>query len=452
MNSIKLVMFLAWRNVLRYRKRTIQSFLILFCGAFCVMLIDAYMKGFAASSIERVVSQSGHLDVHAAGYMDSAEAMPMDLVIDDADGVMETMLSAAAAAASPGTEILLSPSALTGCMLSNGEISKPAAVLAAEPYARASSKGHVPAAAQASAKASAQASAPANPMLSDARSAIVAGHYFFDPSERGALLDEKFAGRLGLAVGDSLILLGNDAYGSFSMMETKIIGVVREASLPEGTGCVVDMASFAPVFGLEGKAAAISLWFVSDDAMKPLGSQAEPAAVRAVMAALKGNANLEARPFSAISSSYAAMFEFLDIFLAGMMAIFVLVAGVGMTNAILLSVQDRVRDLGTLRAIALNSRQAGALIYTETLITSLAAALAALGLGMLTIWILQSSGLGIRFEFSEIGANFPDSIRPQLFPMRLLAISAMSALFPLLAAALPARGARKLTIRESLDS
>ena len=144
MNSIKLVMFLAWRNVLRYRKRTIQSFLILFCGAFCVMLIDAYMKGFAASSIERVVSQSGHLDVHAAGYMDSAEAMPMDLVIDDADGVMETMLSAAAAAASPGTEILLSPSALTGCMLSNGEISKPAAVLAAEPYARASSKGHVP--------------------------------------------------------------------------------------------------------------------------------------------------------------------------------------------------------------------------------------------------------------------------------------------------------------------
>jgi len=448
MNSIKLVMFLAWRNVLRYRKRTIQSFLILFCGAFCVMLIDAYMKGFAASSIERVVSQSGHLDVHAAGYMDSAEAMPMDLVIDDADGVMETMLSAAEAAASPGTEIILSPSALTGCMLSNGEISKPAAVLAAEPYARAFAKRPTPA----SALASTPAPAPANPMLSDTGSAIVAGHYFLDPSERGALLDEKFARRLGLTVGDSLILLGNDAYGSFSMMETKIIGVVREASLPEGTGCVVDLTSFASVFGLEGKAAAISLWFVSGDAMKPLGSKAEPAAVRSVMAALKGNANLEARPFSAISSSYAAMFEFLDIFLAGMMAIFVLVAGVGMTNAILLSVQDRVRDLGTLRAIALSSRQSGALIYAETLITSLASALAALGLGMLTIWILQASGLGIRFEFSEIGANFPDSIRPQLFPMRLLAISAMSALFPLLAAAIPARGARKLTIRECLGS
>ena len=284
MNSIKLVLFLAWRNVLRYRKRTIQSFLILFCGAFCIMLIDAYMKGFAASSIERVVSQSGHLDVHAAGYMDSAEAMPMDLVIDDADGIMATMLSAAAAAASPGTKIILSPSVLTGCMLSNGEISKPAAVLAAEPYARVSSKGWAPAPVSATASVSAAALAPApiNPMLSDARSAIVAGHYFLDQTEQGALLDEKFAGRLGLAVGDSLILLGNDAYGSFSMMETKIIGVVREASLPEGTGCVVDLASFAPVFGLEGKAAAISLWFVSGDAMKPLGSEAEPPSESAI--------------------------------------------------------------------------------------------------------------------------------------------------------------------------
>ncbi len=379
-----------------------------------------------------------------------AEAMPMDLVIDDADGVMKTMLSAAAAAVSPGTGIILSPSALTGCMLSNGEISKPAAVLAAEAYARFSSKGWAPAARAATTAVAAPASA--NPMLSDARSAIVAGHYFLDPAEQGALLDQKFAGRLGLTVGDSLILLGNDAYGSFSMMETKIIGVVREASLPEGAGCVVDLASFAPVFGLEGKAAAISLWFVSGDGMKPLGSKAEPAAIRSVMAALKRNANLEVRPFSAISSSYDAMFEFLDIFLAGMMAIFVIVAGVGMTNAILLSVQDRVRDLGTLRAIALSSRQAGALIYAETLVTSLAAALAALGLGMLTIWILQTSGLGIRFEFSDIGANFPDSIRPKLFPMRLLAISAMSAAFPLLAAALPARGARKLTIRECFSA
>jgi ABC-type lipoprotein release transport system permease subunit len=320
----------------------------------------------------------------------------------------------------------------TGCMLSNGEVSKPSAVLAAEPFARSTPGGK----------------AMVNPLLSDARAAIVAGRYFLDADERGILLDEKFARRLDLTAGDSLILLGNDAYGSFSMMEEKIIGVVREASLPGEAGCVVDLAGFAPIFGLEGKTAAISLWFVSEEGADLLGSKAEPGAIQAVIATLDSIPGLEVRPFSVISSSYAALFEFLDIFLAGMMAIFIVVAGVGMTNAILLSVQDRVRDLGTLRAIAITSRQAGFLIYAETLITAVAAALAALGLGMLTIWILQISGLGIRFESSDIGVSLPDAIRPKLFPLRLLAISIMCAVFPLLAAALPARSARRLTIRE----
>ena len=78
MKSIQFIAYLAWRNVVRYRKRTLQSFLILFFGTFCIMLVDSYMKGYSASSIERVVSQSGHLDVHASGYLDSAEAMPLD--------------------------------------------------------------------------------------------------------------------------------------------------------------------------------------------------------------------------------------------------------------------------------------------------------------------------------------------------------------------------------------
>jgi len=82
---------------------------------------------------------------------------------------------------------------------------------------------------------------------------------------------------------------------------------------------------------------------------------------------------LKARPFAEISAGSAAMFDVLDLFLGGMMAVFALVAGVGMARAILLSVQERVKDLGTLRAIALSSRQAGRLIYCETLLTLISA-------------------------------------------------------------------------------
>lgn len=438
MGTIRLILFLAWRNILRYRRRTIQTFLILFCGAFCVMVIDAYMKGFASSSMDRIVGQAGHLDVHAAGYLDSAEATPLDLAIADAEPLMETMLAAASRAASPGVIPLAAASVATGCMLSNGETSVGAGVLAAEPFARTPPAG---------------ASVP-NPQFAGARDAVVSGHFFLNPGERGALLDEKYARKLGLSVGDPLILLGNDAYGSFSMMESTVIGLAREASLPGEAGCVVDLASFAPAFGLDGMATGISLWFASDGGAKLAACDAEADAARAVIAALNAEGGRElppvARAFAEISASYAAMFDFLDVFLAGMMAIFALVACVGMANAILLSVQERVKDLGTLRAIALTSRQAGYLIYAETLMTALAASLCSLGVGALAIAALEAAGFGFGFDLSDVAASLPSAIRPAFLMGRILAISLLSVVFPIAAAVLPAHAARGLTIRESL--
>lgn len=436
MNSMRFILFLAWRNVIRYRKRTLQSFLILFLGSFSVMLVDAYLKGYAAASTERIVSQAGHIDVHAKGYLDSAEALPLDLAIADSDAVMAAILETAEKTARADTLTLVSPSVESFCMLSNGEISRPAPILVTEAWARTCRGGsHIP-----------------NPLLADVSDALTAGHFFRDNAEAGSILDEKYAGKLGLTVGDTVVLLGNDAFGSFSMIESKVIGIARESSLPGEAGCVIDQASFAPVFGLEGMAAAISVWFVSRDTFRILPAKAESGAVSAIMTKLEERDNLEPRRFSAISASYAAMFDFLDIFMAAMMAVFGVVAAVGMTNAILLSVQDRVKDLGTLRAIAITSRQAGALVYAETLITGLAAALCALALGLLTIGWLESSGLGIRFELSDMGAALPASLKPRLFPLRLLCIAGISAVFPILAAALPAHTAQKMTIRQCFSS
>lgn len=435
MKSNSFIFFLAGRNVVKYGKRTIQSFLIVFLAAFCVMLIDAYMKGFAASATDRVLELCGHVDAHAAGYLDSADAMPLDLAIDDVDGLVERLLTAGYVNVSKGTRIIAAPSVLTGCMLSNGDVSRPSIAYAAESWARATDGG----------------GPTVNPLLSSVKDSLVSGR-FFDGAGGGAILDEKYARKLGLSAGNPVILVGNDAEGSFSMLEVTVIGVAREGSLPDGTGCVVSLAELAPAFGLVGKATAVSFWFVDAATGKLRDSRAEAAAVRAMIATDGQNGDVSIRSFAEISASYAAMFEFLDVFLAGMMAIFILVAGVGMTNAILLSVQDRVKDIGTLRAIALTSKQAGLMVYAETFLTSLAAALCAFLAGTLVVWILTKTGFGFTFELSDLGASLPPRITPILVPARLAVIAAASAAFPVLAAILPARSAKRLTIRECLDA
>jgi putative ABC transport system permease protein len=441
MKSLRLIAFLAWRNCVRYRKRMLQSFLVLFCGTLCIMLVDAYLKGYSASAATRVVDVSGNLDVHAAGYLDSADAMPLDLSIESSDEIMRTILMTASSKTSPGIVPILVPSIETGCMLSDGTTSRAAPVIATEAFARAPERSSA-------SENGATASVPINPLLTGAKNAIVSGHFYRDRAESGAILDKKYADRIGISVGSPLILLGNDAFGSFSMLEIPVIGIVREASLPGEAGCLVDIASFAPAFGLEGKATAISLWYVTKDGMKSVGNKAEPQATAAVIETLGSDKRLKVRPFAEISASYTAMFDFLDSFLAGMMAVFAVVASVGMCNAILLSVQDRTKDIGTLRAIAVTSRQAGALIYAETFIVGVTAAFAALAVGCAGIWILAKTGVGIVFELSDMGSALPDMIRPGFYPARIAAIAGISAVFPIIAAALPARAARKLTIRE----
>ncbi len=433
MKPWRLILFLAWRNVLRYRRRTIQSFLILFLGALSVMLIDAFLRGYAANSSERVVSLSGHVDAHADGYLENVDAMPLDLAIPDVGATTETMLSAAANAGSGTYVPIAAPSVTTGCMLSNGDLSRPSLVLATDPFARSAAGGSAP-----------------NPLLDGVPASVLSGSSYGGTVRRGAVLDEKYAKRLGLAPGDPLILLGNDAYGSFSMLETLVIAVVREASLPLEAGCVVDLETFAPTFGLEGRATAVSLWFASPDYSSLADSAAEPGAARAVADALAAVDGVEVRNFREISETYTAIFRFLDGFLAGMMAVFAIVAAVGMTNAILLSVQNRVKDLGTLRAIALTSRQAGMLVYAETVITSIAAAAAALIVGVVSVFVMNRVGFGIGFAYSDLGSALPDTIRPMILPARLATIAAVSAVFPLVAAFLPARSVRRMTIRESI--
>lgn len=422
--------FLAGRNVRRYWKRTLQSFLILFFSALAIMVVDSFLKGFALSASARIVGQSGHADLHARGYLASAEATPLDLVIAAPREAVAAAVAAAQARASAGTRVVAAASAVNACLVSDGEKSRGTLVWGMEPFARDAGGLAVP-----------------NPALAEAASRIVRGRFFSGPGDRGLLLDAQVAGKLGAGPGDRVLLVGTEASGSFALVEVPVLGVAAAGTLPGEAGALADLATVGEGFGLGGAATAVSLWFLDRSTGAVLGSGAEPAAARAAADAAEAR-GLEGRTFADLSAGSAALFEFLDLFLGGMMAVFLLVAGVGMANTILLSVQDRVKDLGTLRAIALDSRQAGRLIYCETFLVGTAAAGAALAAGSLLIAGLQSSGLALAFDLSEVGAGLPDALRPVFLPDRIAGTAAVCALFPLAAAVLPARVASRLSVRE----
>ena len=85
------------------------------------------------------------------------------------------------------------------------------------------------------------------------------------------------------------------------------------------------------------------------------------------------------------------MIEYLEGFAWGIAGIAILIGGVGMTNTLFMSVFERTREIGLLRALGWRRGQVLRLILSESLVLSLLGGLIGIGLGVLMINALQGS-------------------------------------------------------------
>ena len=115
----------------------------------------------------------------------------------------------------------------------------------------------------------------------------------------------------------------------------------------------------------------------------------------------------------------------------------VVVSLFGMVNTLVLSVFERTRELGMLRAIGMTRRQARRMIRHESIITALIGAAMGLGLGVLLSLLVTQ-------ELSQYDVGFSLPV-PILAGFTLVAILAGIA-----AAILPARRASRLNVLDAL--
>ncbi|MGZ8476429.1 MAG: ABC transporter permease, partial [Candidatus Limnocylindria bacterium] len=121
-----------------------------------------------------------------------------------------------------------------------------------------------------------------------------------------------------------------------------------------------------------------------------------------------------------------------------LLALSVIVSLFGMVNTMILSVFERTRELGMLRAIGMSRRQARRMIRQESVITALIGAALGLPLGLFLAAIV-TRGL------SDQGIGFHLPLGP------LLAFTVVAALAGVVAAIPPARRASRLDVLHALQ-
>jgi putative ABC transport system permease protein len=168
-------------------------------------------------------------------------------------------------------------------------------------------------------------------------------------------------------------------------------------------------------------------------------ADSKPKDTRAIVdAAVKPYPNIVVQDQSEFVKSQGKQIDQLLNAITGLLVLSVLIAVLGIINTLALSVIERTRELGLLRAVGLQRRQLRRMIRVESVVIAVYGAILGLGVGVCFGWAL------VRALHSQGVTEFT------LPYGRLVQVLIVAALAGVLAAALPARRAARLDVLEAV--
>jgi len=182
----------------------------------------------------------------------------------------------------------------------------------------------------------------------------------------------------------------------------------------------------------------------------------DDATIKAVSEAIEENdafsGQVSVRSSTAVLNTISSVFSTIELFLAGIAAISLLVAGVGIMNIMIVSLMERTREIGILKALGMKSRTVLAIFISEAVIIGLLGATFGVGLG----WVLANvaatifTGGGFAVATGQGAVSGAFAITPVLTPTLLMGAFGFGIAVSVIFAIYPAWRASKLKPVEAL--
>jgi putative ABC transport system permease protein len=152
-------------------------------------------------------------------------------------------------------------------------------------------------------------------------------------------------------------------------------------------------------------------------------------------------AGLDVQPGNFIAQFVKTIFNFIISAVNGLLAVAVLIALFGIVNTLVLSVSERTREIGLLRAVGMSRRQVAATIRLESVAVSLLGALLGTAFGLFVAWCLTRPILN---QEGEVATGFSWPVT------QLLVILLLSLIIGVAASVPPVRRASRLNIIDAV--
>lgn len=397
---------LAFRNVLRQRRRTLLTLLVLVAGYVALALAGGFMaqtfQGLADAAIQGGL---GHVQILAPGGLDGDEGQSLEHALTDGEALAERLRK------DPAVAEVLPRIAFMG-LASNGSRSVAYLGTAVDPE-REPIFMNIADRLKDGAKASGG----------------TASRWLAPGAEiREVVVGVGLARTLGVSVGDGITLMSTTPEGALNAVDVEVVGF-QDLGLKElnDRSLIVSLATAEALLNAGPARSRLSVIL-----KRPEDAGREAPRLAAL-------ADAEAHPWFELASFYKqvkllyfAIFGFMGLVLA-------LVVLLATANTLLMSVMERLRELGTLRAVGLQARSLMGLLQWEGALLGLAGS----ALGLLVTLAIRAVLNALHLEMpappgTSHGYELNIHLVPQVYLGAFLGLQAViqaSAFFPGLKAA-----------------
>jgi putative ABC transport system permease protein len=355
---VGLVLTLALRNLFRHTRRTLLTISALVIGIALMVLGRAWTGAMERAVVDPAKDGTlGHVQVYARdAAADEGGEISFIVPQNNYRLVAEPRrLIARILAAEPRLAAGLSR-LMVGALLSSGDTSVEGILVGVDPAARAAVYPAI--------------------TLREGR--------FFGPGEKGVLLNRGVARRLGTRVGDAIVALGNTTDGRLSAVKLNVTGIwmIQGLEAYEWGTCFADLASVQELLDA-GDAAGVLI-------LRQRDVRAPTAPIAASLDALFRREGIaaEAHTWDDMGGPFIGGM-LLTRFIARIMdLVMAIIVAAGVMNTALMSVFERTREVGTLRAFGARRSRILVLYLLEAVLLGLGGALggAAVGAGLIAFF------------------------------------------------------------------
>ena len=404
---MKTLTIISWRNVWRNHKRSIVMMLAVAIGLWGGLLALGIANGLVTERQRTTIEQHiSHIQIHNPEFLKDDNIRNH---ISDYKELLETINQI------PEIQEYSARTMVTG-MLATASLTKGVRIIGIDPQREDET--------------------------SNIGSNTIEGSFFEDPGRNPILVGRTLADKIKVQERSRVVLTFQDPDNEIISAAFRVFGIFQTSNTTfDETNVYIlqsDLVSY-----LDSMMVVSEIAIILDDIEES----------ETVAGYLKGHfPDLEIRTWAEVSPELSYLNEMFGVMITIILGIILLALAFGLVNTMLMSVYERIQELGMLMAVGMNKKKIFSMILLETSFITFGGAAGGVLLGYVTIRAIQNTGLNL----AVVGGDsleymgFPSVIYPELDPSFYYTLTIMVIITVFLAAIFPALRALRLKPAEAV--